>query len=126
MGVSQNFCCCHRITREMRQDALVWQRQIPVASRTERMHGSVMKGMRDAREHCQRRTGLSIRVSAVLVVAALLLFAPSGKAQVMNAGFDAVAPDQSWQVDPEEAKQSYTINADKKDFKEWRELLFVS
>lgn len=85
-----------------------------------------MKWMRDAREHRHRRTCLSIRVRAVLVVAALLLFAPTGKAQVMNAGFEAVRPDQSWQVDPEEAKQRYTINTDKKDFKEGRQSLLVS
>src|SRR5580693_4023969 len=85
------------------------------------MHGGVMKWMRDARRKCP-----SIRVRAALVVAALLLFAPTGKAQVMNAGFEVVRPDQAWQVDPEEAKQSYTINADKKDFKEGRQSLLVS
>ena len=85
-----------------------------------------MKWMRDAREQRHRRTCLPIRGRAALVVAALLLFPPTGKAQVMNAGFEAVIPDQSWQVDPEEAKQSYTIGADKKDLKEGRQSLLVS
>ncbi len=80
-----------------------------------------MKWIRDARRKCP-----SIRFRAALLVAALLLFAPTGRAQVMNTGFEAVTPDQSWQVDPEEAKQSYTINADKNDFKEGRQSLLVS
>jgi hypothetical protein len=92
----------------------------------ERMHEGVMKWMQDAREHRHRRTCFSIRVRAVVVVGALLLLTPTGKAQVMNAGFEAVTPDQSWQVDPEEAKQSYTIHADTKDFKEGRQSLLVS
>ncbi len=76
-----------------------------------------MKTMRDAREHDHRRTCLPIRGGSALLAAALLLFTPKGKTQVINAGFEASTPDQSWQVEPEEAKQSYTITADKKDFK---------
>jgi hypothetical protein len=61
-----------------------------------------------------------------LAAAALLLFTPKGKTQVINAGFEASTPDQSWQVEPEEAKQSYTITADKKDLKEGRQSLQIS
>ena len=37
-----------------------------------------------------------------------------------------MTPDQSWQVDPEEAKQSYAITADKNDLKEGRQSLQIS
>src|SRR5579859_5399049 len=84
--------------------------------------GGMRKWMRDAREHVHRR----LRDGPALLAAAVVLFAPAGKAQIVNAGFEAVTPDQSWQVDPEEAKQSYTISADTKDFKEGRQSLSIS
>ena len=61
-----------------------------------------------------------------MLAAAFLLFAPTGKAQVKNGGFEAATPNESWQVDPEEAKQSHTISADTKDFKEGGQSLLIS
>ena len=72
--------------------------------------------MRDAREYYQRRTCRPIRGGPAVLAAAVLLFAPTGKAQVKNGGFEAATPNESWQVDPEEAKQSHTIRRRHKGF----------
>jgi alpha-L-arabinofuranosidase len=86
----------------------------------------MMKLMRGARKYDHQRTCRPIRGGPALLAAAVLLFAPAGKAQVKNGGFEAATPNESWQVDPEEAKQSYTIRADTKDFMEGRQSLLVS
>jgi alpha-L-arabinofuranosidase len=85
-----------------------------------------MESMRDALEYDHRRTRLPIRGGSALLSAVLLLFTPTVKAQVINAGFEAMPPDQSWQVEPDEAKQGYTITADKEDVKEGRQSLLIS
>ena len=84
-----------------------------------------MKSMQGARRYDHRRTSCLIRGGPALL-AAVLLIVPMGKAQVINGGFEAATADQSWQVDPDEAKQSYTISADTKDFKEGRQSLLIS
>ena len=85
-----------------------------------------MKLLQGAREYDHRRTCRLIRGGPALLAAAVLLFAHTGKAQVINGGFETETPDQSWQVDPDEAKQGYTISADTKDFKEGRQSLLIS
>ena len=47
----------------------------------------------------------------------LLGFTDAGNQPVKNAGFESTSPTEAWQIDPDEAKQQFSISLDKSDTK---------
>ena len=56
----------------------------------------------------------------------LLAFAGGEQQSLQNGGFEAANPVESWQVEPSEGKQAFTITADKSDTKEGTQSLLIS
>jgi alpha-N-arabinofuranosidase len=56
----------------------------------------------------------------------LLAFVGGGDQPVKNGGFEAANPAESWQIDPSEAKQTFSISAEKSDVKEGAQALLIS
>ncbi len=49
-----------------------------------------------------------------------------GDQPLKNAGFEAATPAQSWQIDPSEAKQAFSLSVDKAEAKEGSQALLVA
>src|SRR5579863_8275083 len=56
----------------------------------------------------------------------LPLSALAQEAPLKNAGFEAATPGESWQTDPDEAKQQFSLSLDKTGAKEGVQALLVS
>jgi alpha-N-arabinofuranosidase len=56
----------------------------------------------------------------------LLAFVGGGTQPVKNGGFEAATPLDSWQIDPDEAKQQFSLTLDKTDVKEGSQSLAVA
>jgi alpha-L-arabinofuranosidase len=56
----------------------------------------------------------------------LLAFEASGTQPVKNGGFESANPADYWLIDPSEAKQAFSISADKTDVKEGTQSLLIS
>jgi len=50
----------------------------------------------------------------------------TGKPRIRNGGFEASVPGESWQIDPDEAKQQFSISLDRTDTKEGRQSLLIA
>src|SRR5579872_1142901 len=73
-------------------------------------------------------TGLPRNASLWMLAPALslLAFVGGGDQPVKNGGFEAANPAESWQIDPSEAKQTFSISAEKSDVKEGAQALLIS
>ena len=65
---------------------------------------------------------------AALVPALILPVLPGDVSQrkVQNGGFEASTPGESWLIDPEEAKQKFSLNVDRTDVKEGQQSLLIT
>jgi len=59
-------------------------------------------------------------------VLSLLAFAGGGNQALKNAGFEAATPAESWRVDPSEAKQEFSLTADKVEAKQGQQSLLIA
>lgn len=56
----------------------------------------------------------------------LVLVGSAGTVQLRNAGFESSTPAEFWQVEPSEAKQSFSMNLDRSQVKEGQQSLLIS
>ena len=71
------------------------------------------------------RTCRLLILAPVLSLLSLLAAAGDGGQPLKNAGFDAATPAESWQIDPTEAKQKFSLSLDKAEAKEGSHALLV-
>jgi alpha-N-arabinofuranosidase len=55
----------------------------------------------------------------------LVLVGSAGSVQLKNAGFESATPAEFWQVEPSEAKQSFSISLDRSQVKEGQQSLLI-
>jgi alpha-L-arabinofuranosidase len=87
----------------------------------QRMHSLGLFG--GPRKHHSLQTGSFWMLAPAL---SLLAFVGGGNSPIKNGGFEAATPTESWQVDPDEAKQEFGLTLDKAAFKEGGQSLLVS
>ena len=68
----------------------------------------------ESRKHHSLQTGSFWMLAPVL---SLLAFVGGGNSPIKNGGFEAATPKESWQIDPDEAKE-FSLTLDKADVKE--------
>lgn len=76
-----------------------------------------------SRKHHSLQTGSFWMLAPAL---SLLAFVGGGNSPIKNGGFEAATPTESWQIDPDEAKQDFALTLDKATFKEGGQSLLVS
>ncbi len=77
--------------------------------------------------HARNSRGARLKMLWMLIpMLSLLGFSEAGSQPVKNGGFEAASPTESWRIEPDEAKQSFSISLDKSEAKEGAQSLLVS
>src|ERR1700693_4058027 len=76
-----------------------------------------------AKKSAFTRTG-SLWMLALLL--SVLGFAGGGSQPLKNGGFEAATPAESWQIEPSEAKQEFSLSLDKAESREGTQSLLIA